>query len=61
MKKAIQKAIDCFGEDIEETAVSPATKRLVKVNDTKLDEKKAEFFHCDNTTFVFNKESISRY
>lgn len=45
MKKMIKKAIDAFGEELDEDASSPANKHLltVKVTDEKLDAKGWKF------------------
>ena len=55
MKNMINKAIEAFEEELDDEAVSPATKHLltVKVTDEKLDERRAEIFHSVTAQLLY--------
>ena len=55
MKSMINRAIEAFGEELDEEAASPATKQLltVKTTDEKLDEGRAKIFHSVTAQLLY--------
>ena len=56
MREQIQEAFDSFGEELDETVVTPANKNLFKSYDgevEELDEERSEIFHSVTAKLLF--------
>ena len=56
MRDQLQEAFDMFGEELDETVVSPARKNLFTTYDglcEELDEERSEIFHSVTTKLLF--------